>query len=590
MQLPPGWAIHPQSPQHAYEVANPNNVQPITAFAQHAPAMGYPQQPAAPPQHYGYAQPPAHGGYAAPAPAAAPPAGGNPFANYQPIDVNAWLAQHETEVRQTMGWTEREANFIWLDFDKTQRTGDESVMTVRLLPDPVIGRGAISVPASRHRIFVEYIPGDHGNRQVRYYNCFNQPDADPAHAGPGECPIDKAIEIVQSAGIQGAAEHVKNFTPDTTICWQGIDLDDPSKHWVQEVDASGNPVIDPATGQPRWKAVPGVIRMKKTLHNSVLEFMRAKGDPTHPAHGYPMRLKKKKTGPDNMNVAYSAMDLDRCQIDPQLYPIAANAIDLKKEMRTFVDRDHLMVIAENILKRFGLSWRGSAQAQVPGNYPGGPGPGAWQPHPGAQGAAYNPHTGAVHAPPAGPPAWQPPAGPPPQGYGPPAGPPPGPPPMPAGMQGSLHSTPGGGPGFPTTQYTTQSGMPPHGAPPPPSHGGPPGGPPPMPQGHGGPPPGPPGPPQQQRALPPPGAPGLGQIGLPGMGGPGMPPPPPPPGMPAGTHPQAPPPGPQQAPPPGPNAGGAPPPPRQGGLTPEQLEAQLGGGAPQGGHGQGGAPF
>jgi hypothetical protein len=525
-QLPPGWAVHPNDPTYVYEIANPRNVQPITAFAGHQYQAPLPQQPPAPP--YGGA--PAYGGAglgAASAPQGVP--------SYGRMDVDSFLTENEQDQREARGWGAGDQRCIWIDFDKVERPGDVSELTVRLLPDFFPDpKAEPCIVNARHRIFVEYVPGDHGNRKVKQYNCFEQP------GGPKDCPLDKAIEIVKASGIQGAGAHVDNFKVEVTNVWQAINLDDPAKHWVQVVDQAGAAVIDPATGQPVWKQVPGFIRMKKTLQDSLRDQIRVKGDPTDLQYGYPIRLIRKKTGKEQMNVEYSAVALDKCPLDPQLYGIARNALDLRKEFGSFAERETLQQIAENILKKWGLGWHGRGQVGYSAPSPHAPpGSGAWAPHAGGPpGTTFNPNTGAVRVPGGPPQGYGPPAGPP-QGYAMPQLPPPPPssPAAPAGYGPPGAPSPGGGwPPGPVHTLSAPQGLPP---------------------GYG---------PPQGYAPPPPAAPGLGSIGLP-SGPPQGYAPPPPPGMPPGSHPAPMPPGPGAPSPPG------------GGMSPEQLEMQLAGKAP-----------
>lgn len=557
-QLPPGWAPHPQAPgTHAYELANPQNVQPLTAFA----------APQALPAPLG------------PAPAVGNGAGGNPAAGYQDIDVGSWLDEHEAHVKQTMGWLEREDNFIYVGFDKIETVGASHTITIRLLPNLKVPADLV-IPHSRHRMFIKYIPGNHGNAQIRYVPCDNQP------GGSQNCRICAAIEVISTSGIQGAAEQVANHKARTTMCWQCILLDDPTKHYVQEKDSGGNPKID-AANNPIWKMVPGVIRMPQTLHRNVLNFMRAKGNPAHPERGYPMQCTKKKSGTRTTDVEYSAMDLQPGPIDAQLYPILANSIDLREEILVngFYKPEDMETIHQRMMQAFGLAAAGGQQV------PGAPDAGQWLPH-NTPGWEYNTLThqvrpvGSPPPPPQGGPAMPPahpmglpqpppaaPGGPPlPPPAGMPMAPPPQAPPVYAPpMVPSGAPNPGAGApihgGAPTHPGVTPSGgyAPPPAAPaqPPALPGYAPPQPPqaaPVPQG---PPPAPPA------GLPPIAAPGLPPGGAPAL--PQMPPPPPGPGMPPGA--MAPPP----AGPPPVGPAGPPPmaPPPGGGMTPGQLEQSLG---------------
>lgn len=523
MTLPQGWAQHPSDPQWAYELANPQNLQPMSAFTQ-APAAA---APAAPQQ---------------PAPHDLPQ-------GMQAADMNveAWLQQQEQQARATLGFSSgADKNTIWVDFGSIENVGDESLLTVRVIPDAVNNdQRDLCVPTSEHRVFAEYVPGDTGNRQVFYVTCWNN------IGGPGDCPICDALQKAATSQVPGVAEHLSNLKPRTTYCWKVILLDDPTKHYIEDHDEAGNPKKDNA-GNPIYKAVPGILRAKKTLFDAMLEVIRRKGNPAHLQHGYSMLLSKRKTGKANNEVKYGATDQNRGPLDPQLYPILQNDIDLRKEVLTdrFWSAEKMRGIADNILAKAGMP---AAPAPSQGE--------GYVPHPSASGYEYNPNTGAVRP-----------------------------------VQAAPHPAPPSAPS-PQPQAPPQ---PPQAPPSPPAQ--------------------PPAPPAPPAGLPPAAAPGLGQQQQ--QGG-VMPPPPPPPGMPAGAQPQQPPAPPQgqqlpappsppqgpgqppppppaqgqgQAPPPPPAQGGnqapAPPPaPAQGqqpqGVTPEQLEAQFGGGG-QGG--QGNIPF
>ena len=319
--VPNGWAPHPDNPAFIFEVANPQNVQPLPK--------------------------------AAPAPAPAPTAG-----QVGTLDVQAFLNAHEKTMQSTMGFSKQEDTFVWVDLGAVQRTGDESSMRVRILP-PMSGSNEICVPESRHRVFAEYVPGDTGKRQVFYYACHNQP------GGPGDCPLCSVVEDLMTSPQSEAVSTVSNFKARTTVLWQVLNLDDPSVHQVQKKDASGMPIM----GQ--WDVLPGVMRFRLSMHRSVLSFIRHKGDPTHVESGYPVCLVKRKVGPDNINVQYDAMSLDSSPLDKSLHPVLNNIIDIRKEAIYFRPREELLAVAESIRSRFGGS---SATIQNPYAGVAAPGP------------------------------------------------------------------------------------------------------------------------------------------------------------------------------------------------------------------------
>jgi len=535
MTLPAGWALHPQNPQYMYEVANPQNVHP-------APA-------------------------AAPTPTAHLPARQQP-SEYEYGAIDTDYASQQYDALKSFGGDREE---LWIDFDKVSRVGEESIVLVRLLPPWAKGEREANVLQVRHRCFAEYWPGETGKRQIVWPVCYNQ------QHGPGDCPIDVLIEEAATSQVPGFAEHVENFKPKKRMVWQGIDMTDPRKHWMQAKDPNSKMPIIGADGQPVWLLKPGFIGLTQTLHRSVLEFVRDKGDPTHPESGYVMKLKKRKSGREDRQVEYSAMDADHVPLDAQLRPVLGQLVDLRERFITgaLAKPENMNEFCDAVRAKWGV--RGRAMGQVPmGQVPAGAPGGEWLAHPQNPAYEYLPGTQQVRprqtppplAVPAVPPLPQVPALAAPPAYQPPA---PGgvyaPPPQPA-----VAPYPPGPPEHPNMPSMAQLGAPPHLAGPPMLAGPPP--------AAVAPPPGPPAP--QHHAYPPPAAPGLSAAygALP----PGGDFPPPPPGMP--PMPAAAPPGPPLltlgGPPPPPAAAGAPPPPGPlpdghgaiQGMTPDQLDAAL----------------
>jgi hypothetical protein len=439
----------------------------------------------------------------------------------------------------------RERNLIYLDWAPlAKEVGAESALIVRLLP-PWGQQRLAHAKAARHCIPAEVIPDAPADRKMYFIDCLD------SQGGPKDCPIDAALRGVLDAG--GDAGWVDQAKPKAAYYWQAVNLNEPTKHYVQLTDANGQPVANP-DGTPAYKIVPGVIRMGSTCHKEILKYIREKGDPTHPDHGYPMKLAKRRTGSGRYDVEYTAIDLQAAPLHDALRPVLANLLDLQATCIDFKPKAELAEIGQRILQKHGL---GGPQPMV-----GGPvaAPAQWTAHPSQPGWEYNSlgQMRPVAAPPVAPPM---PAAPP---MAPPMAPPPAapmaaPPPMPMA------------PPMPPPQPPAQAAPP---APPPMVA---PPAPPPQAPAQAAPPP-PPG------NLPPPVAPG----GLPAApAAPGMPPmPPPPPGIPPGVA------GPPAAPPLPPGNGQAPPPPPTApavpgqAQTPEQFEAEASGAATN----QGKLPF
>lgn len=528
MMLPPGYEVHPTAPGYMWCRAN-NDVRLIPVGVPSAPGPTGP--PAMPPMD--------------------PRALTGAYGGLDPKLVEDEYKRANDAVSGVRG----DEDHFFIDWPKpppgAPTKGAEVELVTRLLPR------AQSAPTPwaivrRHRLFADLFTKPPPNRQIINVDCLDSPH------GPGSCPICDVEGDSKKSSNEAAQSMAEHFAGKVRVYWPALDLNDINGHWVQQKDATGTPVLDPATNQPAWKMIPGIVAMSQSLHLSILTFIREKGDPTDPYHGYPMKLRRKKTGDRDMDVEYYAMDMLQLKgpIDPSAQYVLANLIDFyQKNVIRFRKREELLEVADRIRAKTGLV-RGSVS--VPSTTPaGGYAPPAaapqgaslqppWQLHPQAPGYAWNPQTNAVlpvaQVPQAAPPPPPPPAAAPPPPYAaPPAAyaPPQGAPPAP--------------PGYPT--YAPQTAVPPGYALPPPVAPG-------M----------PPAPPGAAPGLPPP---------PPTYAAPPGPPPGPPVGYaPPGYPPQAPQPGPGMPPGVAPQLTAPPPPSAQPGvLSPAALEAALAGVAP-----------
>jgi len=426
MTIPAGWLQHPTSPEHMWN--------PATQEIRAVPV----------------AMPP-------PAPPAAPPA---PAATYE-TSMAAVQAEHAALAARSDG------NFgdrTILDFDKLSKKGDKSELIVRFLPPwSAAAQGKAWAKTARYRLPADLCPWETKEKRFQYVDAFDQ------IGGPGNDPVAAAYLKLMESGNDDAIKFAKSHKAKPRIYWQAINLKDPRSHFKQATDAQGSPILD-ATGNPTWKVVPVVVPMGPQLHQSVLNFFIEKGDCTNPDSGYPMKLKKTKTGDADMDVAYDAMDMDKCPLDPAFRPVLGNLMDLREEMVWFHSFEEMNELAQNILAKFGLH-AGTAQAPAPYSPPPASAPaaqppgGPWFPHPSMPGHLYNAQHQVIPDPAAAPPPPPPPVA----AYAPPP-PPPAPPapPLPLVAQAGYQAPPGPplpppvAPGLPQTP-----GYPPAGAVPPP---------------------------------------------------------------------------------------------------------------------------
>ena len=458
MNLPPGYQLHP-TPGYMWNPTT-NDVQAIPSTAAGPPITS-----------------------------AAPDLSSFSFGTLDPTAVETEYQSVENQMRGSFGDTE----FLWLDFpDLAAWTGRpvEVEILCRLPPPHAAGSREAWARAARHRIFTDLLPTPPQNaKKQTYVYCWNAP------GGPGNCPICAAIEQLMSCTTDGAGEWAKGFKPRQRVYWQAVDLADTNRHWVQEKTSANMPVIDPTTGQPKWKMIPGVISMGPQLHRDILNFIREKGDPTNPETGYSMKFKRRRTGPGDFDIEYTAMDIEKGPLAPDLRHVFANLVDMSDKCVRFRDPAEMSGIASKMLSRWGLTLAPSVQAAA------APPPitsngGAWQPHPENPAYEWNPATNAIRpkvfAAPTAPPQAAPAA--------PQAAPAPPGPPLP----------PPRAPGLPAAPQGVSGAFPP---PPPPAGAAP-----------------PPPPPGAPTSLP---APGLPPGVAPDLGVP-APPPAAPPGPPAGA--------------------------------------------------------
>lgn len=278
---------------------------------------------------------------AAPAPAA--PSG----LSYGTLDLDFAMREY-SDVDQGRGLFNREDGLLYIDFPKlTGGAGTSVYLLVRLLPPwaPDIKQAWVKV--ARHVLPPDVVPNAPEGRKVIFIDCLD------TKGGPGHCPIDVALNQIASHPSDAAAEFVQRCRPRMTVYFQGINLEKPQEHFVQAVGLDGLPVLDPATGQPTWKVVPGIIRLGMEAYKAILYVIGNKKDPTHPDFGYAMKLDKEKTGPADMNVDYKATDYgEKGPIDPALRPVLNNLLDLSKSCVRFRSREELQGIANAMLAKF----------------------------------------------------------------------------------------------------------------------------------------------------------------------------------------------------------------------------------------------
>ena len=341
MQLPPGYQLHPQNPEYMWNPSN-NDVRKVPT-PQAAPPI--PPAPQAAPQ--------------AAMPAAQP--------SYGTVDVSA-LADDGGVFGK--GHSRR----LWLNIPKGEGLGTTHLLA-RLLPP---WRPDLHIPYvkyAQHRLPAALVPNA-GDRQAVYVICFD------THGGPGHCPVCAACRDCENGEN---ANTLKQYRARPQYVWQGLNLEKLDDHFRQRIDPATQQAVIDANGQYVYDVVPGILQVPTSLHGSIITFFQEpeKGDATHPETGYAMKLKRTKTGSGRLDVEYTAMDMAKSPLDPQLKPVLANLIDLQAEMVKFHSAEEMAEMARNIRQQYGASpvVQGYAPGYAPAPIPAAPP--AYQPPMGA---------------------------------------------------------------------------------------------------------------------------------------------------------------------------------------------------------------
>lgn len=166
------------------------------------------------------------------------------------------------------------------------------------------------------------------------------------------CPGDGCLVcLARDAALSGndpiAQQKAKNFgSVRSTYSYQGACLDDYNAHM--------------ATGQFR----PLVLQAGSTLHAGIGDLIEDRGIGLFdPYQGRPIRLKKKKTGPNAMNIEYSCSDEDPMPLPLEFWPLLENLINLEELSKNPTEEEMQKAVLD-----MGLSVGNSMSAQVPQQY------------------------------------------------------------------------------------------------------------------------------------------------------------------------------------------------------------------------------
>jgi hypothetical protein len=339
MSIPNGWLAHPDAPGWMYNLSNPSEMAEVPA----APAAPAPVVAAAPVT-----------AAAPPTPMDAPPAG----IGTQDVETG----QEEYKQGQMRGGD-------YMDFSKLKNVGESEDLTVRFMPPWQAGMKRAYVKAIRYRLYADLVPGAQG--QHAYVISHDH------EMGPGNDPIGLALDRMKESSNSEAHKAADTFKPKQRVWWQGLDVNNIAGHYQPQKDASGNIVLDPATGQQTTLVVPKIFGMGPKLHLSILGLLKV-GDMTSYSGGFPVICTKTKTGGEDMNVDYGAISMAPTPLDQIQMAALYNLWDLHAKCLVFKPVDIQNQIAQGILARYGVS--AQPQAQVPAAY-AAPAPAAYVPPP-----------------------------------------------------------------------------------------------------------------------------------------------------------------------------------------------------------------
>jgi len=338
-----------------------------------------------------------------------------PAAPVAPAPVAAPAASAETEWQDASTtmldeaasghvFQRRASDTLYLDFPEVKQVNTSADLYLRLLP---AAKGAADpnphVGIARHRLSADLDPETRGNQQWIYPECFN------VRGGPGECPIDAVLWDLKATEDEDAVKWADGANARAKYLIAAIDLKDPQRHFRQVIH-NGSPVFDPATGQPMWEIVPGVVTIGRELFKTLttqngLFAKRSHGASAsasppqpgasifHPDFGINVYLVKKKTGPADMNVEYdAALDPQGASALPAQFR-TWRPLDLRSLVR-YYERARMEAIAENIRKKWSHVLSHRVTAPVPAAPPRhAPAPvGTWQVHPNNPAYEWNPTT------------------------------------------------------------------------------------------------------------------------------------------------------------------------------------------------------
>ena len=152
--------------------------------------------------------------------------------------------------------------------------------------------------------------------------------------GPERCLICQAKEAALSHPDEGVQKRAKDFgRVRKQYLYNVIALENLNGHYDQE------------SGQ--WR--PFILGAGAKLHGAIGDLVQERGGAmaiVDPMRGRPVKLKRRKTGPEPMNVDYSAVDMDPSPLPQQFYGVLHNLHDLDRQERVPTHEDMVKAVMD----------------------------------------------------------------------------------------------------------------------------------------------------------------------------------------------------------------------------------------------------
>lgn len=307
---------YPNYPGYPAPPAQPQQPQPQPQAQPQQP--GYPAPPVQP--GYSAQQPPTQPGY----PAQQPPAMGLPTIHTP--DEAYTAAEYERIRAEAARWGTGGGGLPFLKFPgpQGQLKWDASV--------PINYESRLMV-----YICPPWAPGRTIFKQVKSHfwkSAANPQGTSIGCPGPERCLICQAKDAAMAHPDPSVVERAKQFgRVRKQYLYNVINLEDLNGHYDQE---SGT-----------WR--PYILGAGAKLHGAIGDLVQERGGAmaiVDPQRGRPVRLKRRKTGHQQMDVEYGAVDLDPSPLPQQFYPILHNLHDLDRQERTPTHEDMVKAVTE----------------------------------------------------------------------------------------------------------------------------------------------------------------------------------------------------------------------------------------------------